>query len=65
MNANGRRCREFGNGNRGLARICGKSFAGGRRIYPATAVGNVHEAIARERAAAARIAAAKGKKKKR
>jgi hypothetical protein len=63
MNANGRRCREFNNRFKKFARICGRSYSGGRRIHASTAGLTVHEAIARERETAKRIAASKGKKK--
>ncbi len=56
MNANGRRCRQFANGFRHLARI-------GRPIYPSIATRSVAESIARERETARRMAAAKSKKK--
>ncbi len=57
MNANGRRCRQFANGFKHLARI-------GRPIYKGASNLSVHQAIAAERVRAARMAAAKGKKKK-
>lgn len=63
MNASGRRCREFQNGFRKFAKICGKSFAGGRSQYASTASRTVAESIARERAMAARYAQMKKKKK--
>ena len=56
MNANGRRCRQFKNGFRHLARI-------GRPIYKATATSSVQAAIERERAIARRQAAMKKKPK--
>jgi hypothetical protein len=59
-----RRRRQFKNGQRHLAKICGKAFKGGRRIYPAKAGLSVSDAIAKERAFAARQQAMKGRKKK-
>lgn len=56
MNALGRKARRFANGFRHIARL-------GRPIYKATASNTVADAIARERAVAKRMAAAKGKKK--
>lgn len=56
MNANGRRSRQLANGNRHVARM-------GRSIYRATASDTIQAAIAREREATRRAAAAKGKKK--
>jgi hypothetical protein len=64
MNASGRRCRQFKNGFRHLAKICGGSFAGGRRVYKSTSGGSVADAIARERAVARRMASIKAKSKK-
>lgn len=62
MNAAGRRCKQFANGFRHLAVICGKSYKGGRPAYKRTS-NTVAEAIARERAAAAREQQRKAKKK--
>lgn len=57
MNANGRRCRQLKNGNRHVARL-------GRSIYRATSSTlSTAESIQRERVKAARMAAAKSKKK--
>lgn len=57
MNANGRRGRQLRNGNRHVARL-------GRSIYPHTGAGlSVAESIQREKMKAARMTAAKGKKK--
>lgn len=63
MNANGRRVRQANNRYRHLARICGGNVLGGRPIHASTTSGGVAEAIARERAAAARENARKSKKK--
>lgn len=63
MNAAGRRCKQFANGFRHLAKICGGTFQGGRPTYVATAGISVQQAIERERAAAKRQAAMKSKKK--
>lgn len=63
MNANGRRCRQFANGHRHLAKLCGGSYAGGRRIYKSTSGLSVAAAIERERAVARRQAAMKKKPK--
>jgi hypothetical protein len=57
MNANGRLCRRFKHGFKDVAKL-------GRPVYKATSSLSVAQAIARERAQAARMAAAKGKKKK-
>lgn len=57
MNANGRRCRQFANGFKHLARI-------GRPIYHSKALGNIHQAIQAEKMKAARMAGANKKKKK-
>lgn len=56
MNANGRRCREFKNGFAKFAKICGKSYAGGRPIFHAKTSLSVAAAIAAERAKAAKLA---------
>lgn len=56
MNANGRRCRQFRNGFRHLAKL-------GRPIYSGASYRTVAESIARERETARRMAASKGKKK--
>lgn len=56
MNANGRRCRQFKNGFKHLARL-------GRPIYHSASGLTVAQSIQRERAHAARQAAMKGKKK--
>lgn len=56
MNANGRRCRQFANGFRHVAKL-------GRPVYKATSSLSVAAAIAREREVARRMQAAKGKKK--
>jgi hypothetical protein len=56
MNANGRRCKQFANNFRHLAKK-------GRPIYKARSSLSTAQAIARERAAAARQAAMKSKKK--
>lgn len=53
-----RRRRQFANGHRHLALICGKSVKGGRPIYSAAKGGTVHDAIAREAARAERMAKA-------
>lgn len=60
MNANGRLCRRFKNGNRHLARICGGSYAGGRRIYKSTAHLSVGQLIEKAR----RMAAQEAKRKR-
>lgn len=54
MNANGRRCRQFRNGFRHLAIICGGAYSGGRPIYKSTSGLSVAAAIERERAIARR-----------
>lgn len=59
MNANGRRVRQANNGNRHLAKLCGGSYKGGRRMYVSTASSSVAEAIAKAR----RQAAAENKRK--
>lgn len=64
MSAASRRRRQFAIGFRHRSRLPGKHTAGGRPIYPSTSGLSVAAAIARERAAAARAMAAKGKKKK-
>lgn len=57
MNANGRRCRQFANGMRHLARL-------GRPMYPPVKSNrSIAEAIAAESMKARRMQAAKGKKK--
>lgn len=54
MNANGRRCRQFSNGHRHLAKICGHGVKGGRPIYRGGSSLSIAAAIERERAAARR-----------
>lgn len=64
MSAASRRRRQHANGFSHLARICGKSFTGGRPIYRRIGVGmSVQEAIARERAQAMAEQRRKAKKK--
>lgn len=55
MNANGRRCRQF---KHGFKHISGR----GRPVYRSAAEDSITAAIDRERKAARRMAAAKGKK---
>lgn len=62
MSAAKRRRRQAKMGYTHLAKICGKSVRGGRPIYKAKGQTSVAEAIARERAFAAREAARKAKK---
>lgn len=64
MSAARRRRRQFAIGFRHLARICGKNVKGGRPIYAGRATRSVHEAIARERELARRLANIKKKPKK-
>lgn len=54
MNANGRRVRQFNNGFRHLAKICGSSIRGGRPIYSGRTSLTVAESIQRERDSARR-----------
>jgi hypothetical protein len=63
MSHGSRRRKQFAMGHRHLAKICGKSYKGGRPIYAGKSSLSVSAAIARERDFARRQAAMKQKKK--